>query len=503
MQLDGQGERIEALQSEIEQDLQLVGATAIEDKLQDEVEITISKLKESGIKVWVLTGDKVETAINIGYSCKLLDDSLIQLHITGKGFSEVSASLDEKMAIIRGSHSKKMGYALIISGDALVHAMRSELSKKVVTIGEICQTVLACRVSPKQKQEIVTLVRREKPQANTLAIGDGANDVNMIVAANVGIGIKGLEGHQAARASDFAIGEFRILRRLLYFYGRESYRRNSYLVLYNFYKNLLYQLPQFFIGFASYFSGTFLFEQVTFQFYNTLFTSMPIVLYAVFDREYLPSVLINSPRLYVQGMKNMLFNHRNFIKWFCLGVWESAVIALIAFGSLSFTFISSSKGHTFDYYGPGMLIFSTSIFVVNAKVLTMSNTFNFLNVFIVFGSMGIYVMMFALISTFESSEVYNLFFELFTTSNFYVGSVLAVTLSCFSYMACTRYESLVDISKHQKFIAKGLMTENLLSLRSNRIDFSSNRNKPGLCDKSDVFSETGELMEVKGKHLQK
>lgn len=87
------------------------------------------------------------------------------------------------------------------------------------------------------------MVRKERPLVATLAIGDGANDVNMITAAHVGVGIKGLEGAQAARASDYAIGEFKILRRLLFLHGRECYRRNCGLILFNFYKNTLLVMP--------------------------------------------------------------------------------------------------------------------------------------------------------------------------------------------------------------------------------------------------------------------
>lgn len=70
----------------------------------------------------------------------------------------------------------------------------TEISKKIVDIADNCSVVLACRVSPKQKAEIVTLVRSNKPDVITLAIGDGANDVNMITAAHVGVGIRGVEG---------------------------------------------------------------------------------------------------------------------------------------------------------------------------------------------------------------------------------------------------------------------------------------------------------------------
>ena len=113
--------------------------------------------------------------------------------------------------------------------------------------------MLACRVSPKQKALIVNIIREKELKNNitTLAIGDGANDVNMITAAHIGIGISGLEGQQAARAADYSIGQFRFLKNLMFVHGREAYRRNSYMILYMFYKNVLYVLPLFYFGFLS------------------------------------------------------------------------------------------------------------------------------------------------------------------------------------------------------------------------------------------------------------
>ncbi len=118
-----------------------------------------------------------------------------------------------------------------------------------------------------------------------MSIGDGANDVNMINAANVGVGIKGREGLQAARASDFAIGEFKHLRRLLFFYGRECYRRNTHVIRFNFFKNMILVLPQFWFGFIGAFSGQALYDSVLYQLFNLLYAALPIIIYAVFDYE--------------------------------------------------------------------------------------------------------------------------------------------------------------------------------------------------------------------------
>lgn len=151
-----------ARQEEIEKNLILIGATAIEDKLQDEVGSTISILREANMKIWVLTGDKIETAINIGYACQLLNDQMIRILIDGKDEPTIKTALNEGINIVdQKKDPSKSKYALIISGDAMVHAMNKELSKKIMNIASKCQAVLACRVSPKQKQEFVSLVRTE------------------------------------------------------------------------------------------------------------------------------------------------------------------------------------------------------------------------------------------------------------------------------------------------------------------------------------------------------
>lgn len=245
--------------------------------------------------MWVLTGDKIETAINIGYSCKLLNRSLkeriididkIQNASEQNLQKDVGQQIKDLISSIK--QEKKNGVvsdqnALIISGEALIYALKPSLEKDLVEITKYCSAVLCCRVSPKQKQEIVTLVRKYNNKDATLAIGDGANDVNMITAAHVGIGIRGLEGQQAARVSDYAIGEFKILRHLLFFHGRESYRKNSNLVCYNFYKNIVMVLPQFWFGIQNGFSGISLYDAYAYQLYNVFYTSIPIIIYAVFD----------------------------------------------------------------------------------------------------------------------------------------------------------------------------------------------------------------------------
>ena len=202
-----------------------------------------------------------------------------------------------------------------------------------MAICDKCDAVIACRVSPKQKQEIVSLVRSCKPSATTLAIGDGANDVNMITAAHVGVGIKGVEGQQAARASDYSVGEFQILSRLTLYHGRECYRRNSILVLYNFFKNMMLVLPQFWWGYYNGFSAVCFYDPFMYQSYNLFYTSMPIVLFAIFDKEYKGKELLScintiiylslEPELYQIGMTSSMFSFRQFIYWISSGAIQA------------------------------------------------------------------------------------------------------------------------------------------------------------------------------------
>ena len=170
-----------------------------------------------------------------------------------------------------------------------------------------------------------------------MAIGDGANDVNMITAAHVGIGIKGKEGQQAARASDYSFGEFKLLRRLLLYYGREAYRKNSAYICYNFYKNILVVMPFFWFGFLGGFSGQLLYDAWIFQFFNIFFVTLPIMLYGLFDEEFPntpkleltkapPNFLETSPAHYEPGMKNKLFNTKVFWTWVINGFVHSVII---------------------------------------------------------------------------------------------------------------------------------------------------------------------------------
>lgn len=204
--METRDEKVAEAHTMIEKDLELFGCTAIEDKLQEDVGNTVNFLKLAGIHVWVLTGDKVATAINIGKAAGLIDKNTHYRKINANEnfhqfcveYEKVMDDLEEQLekrdsSTETGNRKKKVG--LVIQSDVITTITTTEgLQERFFDIMDKLDVVLACRVSPKQKADIVNLVKKKHSMKTMLAIGDGANDVSMIQAANVGVGIVGREG---------------------------------------------------------------------------------------------------------------------------------------------------------------------------------------------------------------------------------------------------------------------------------------------------------------------
>ena len=246
----------------MEQDLSLLGASAIEDKLQDGVPETIHQCLEANIKVWVLTGDKQETAINIGHSSRLLDHESQIILINTESLEETKNEVRTQLKRLKGASEVEVSNAsLVVDGPSLTFALDEELKPDFIDLLKRCRSVICCRVSPIQKAEVVGLVKQSNKADITLAIGDGANDVAMIQKAHIGVGISGNEGLQAANSSDFAIAQFRFLQRLLFVHGAWFYVRNSKVIVYSFYKNICLYIIELWFAIYSYWTGQVLFER--------------------------------------------------------------------------------------------------------------------------------------------------------------------------------------------------------------------------------------------------
>jgi len=321
---------IERLMGEIETNLHMVGSTAIEDKLQVGVPKAIADMGRAGIAVWVLTGDKEETAINIAFACELFDARTkvlvlnLKSHPTAK---EVGNELVKHGHTAAKSTSTGEKHALVVDGDVISLVMADpKLQLELLQLTMHCQSVIACRCAPSQKAQLVTLVKRNVQGAVTLAIGDGANDVAMIQAAHVGVGISGQEGMQAANSADFSVGQFRFLTELLFVWGRNAYRRMSTMIFYLLYKNILLVLITYWFLFDSAAAGTRIYLEAVLQFFNLIWTFLPIIICTIYDRDVSDDMARKLPQLYHLGVRKVYFNSSKVLQWVVLVLLESLAI---------------------------------------------------------------------------------------------------------------------------------------------------------------------------------
>uniref|UniRef100_A0A8B9LTS9 Phospholipid-transporting ATPase n=1 Tax=Astyanax mexicanus TaxID=7994 RepID=A0A8B9LTS9_ASTMX len=401
----------------IERDFILLGATAVEDRLQDKAADTIESLHKAGMKVWVLTGDKMETAAATCYASKLFRRNTQILELTTKRTEEQSLHdvlfdlniflleaynyiliQDAMISLILSGDFQD--YGLIIDGATLSAVMKpsQEGSSSGGNYKEIfleicrnCSAVLCCRMAPLQKAQIVKLIKASKEHPITLAIGDGANDVSMILEAHVGIGIMGKEGRQAARNSDYAIPKFKHLKKMLLVHGHYYYIRISELVQYFFYKNVCFIFPQFLYQFFCGFSQQPLYDTAYLTLYNISFTSLPILLYSLIEQHINMDILKRDPSLYRDIAKNSLLQWPIFVYWTFLGVFDAMVFffgAFFLFDNTTFT----SNGQMFGNWTFGTLVFTVLVFTVTLKLALDTHYWTWINHFVIWGSLLFYVI---------------------------------------------------------------------------------------------------------------
>ncbi|KAJ4925775.1 hypothetical protein JOQ06_007963 [Pogonophryne albipinna] len=423
---------LDIVYEQIESNLMLIGATAIEDKLQDGVPETIAKLAKADIKIWVLTGDKKETAENIGYACSLLTEDM-QIHYGEDVNEKLSVRQDNRRNELPTSRRGKKKpvepfftqpgkNALVITGGWLNEILYEKKKKRrrlrlrrlgrkappaIPTDGEPmddlekemrqidfvdmaceCEAVICCRVTPKQKGNVVSLVKKYK-KAVTLSIGDGANDVNMIKTADIGVGISGQEGMQAVMSSDYAFAQFRYLERLLLVHGRWSYIRMCKFLRYFFFKNFAFTLVHFWYSFFNGYSAMVTYEDWFITLYNLCYSSLPVLLVGLLDQDVNDKISLKFPQLYLPGQLGALFNYKNFFLSLFHGIFVSLIIFFIPYGAFLQTMGQDGEAPS-DYQSFAVVTASSLIFVVNLQISLETSYWTFVNCFAVLGSIAIY-----------------------------------------------------------------------------------------------------------------
>ncbi|XP_058653414.1 phospholipid-transporting ATPase IG isoform X2 [Onychostoma macrolepis] len=415
--LQDREEKLMAMYNQVETGMSLIGATAVEDRLQEEAAETMEALQGAGMKVWVLTGDKMETAKSTCYACRLFQRGTELLELTVRTLEDERLKREEKLLeLLRDYHKRavqdappvKAGvtrswstanqdYGFIVDGATLSLVMNppreadaSQYRSLFLQICQNCTAVLCCRMAPLQKAQIVKMVKNSKGSPITLSIGDGANDVSMILEAHVGIGIKGKEGRQAVRNSDYAIPKLKHLKKLLLAHGHLYYVRIAHLVQYFFYKNLCFILPQFLYQFFCGYSQQPLYDAAYLTMYNICFTSMPILAYSLLEQHISIEILLDNAALYREIANNAMLRWRPFLYWTVLGIFQG----LLFFFGVRFLFSNPAlqdNGQVFGNWSYGTIVFTVLVFTVTLKLALDTRHWTWINHFVIWGSLAFYV----------------------------------------------------------------------------------------------------------------
>jgi phospholipid-transporting ATPase len=313
----------------IEDGMTYIGCSAIEDKLQDGVEETIKVLRMADIKIWILTGDKIENSIEIAKSCNLTqNENLVYFTLKNiKKFEEFNKKINNFETEKQNFYTENSEYCLILDGKTLsYYEMLNEKDKKLFSkIMTECSSAICCRLTPKQKSKITKILKNGADKI-TLSVGDGANDVPMILEANIGIGISGMEGTQAVRSADYSISQFKFLRELILYHGRLSYKRMSNYTCYAFYKNIIVVFTEIYFIIFNGFSGQIFFSDWFTNFYNTFWSSWPMIINYSMDRDIDRNLTLKYPFIYKAGPKSYYMNKKIFWGWILCAMFHGAII---------------------------------------------------------------------------------------------------------------------------------------------------------------------------------
>ncbi|KAJ8541648.1 hypothetical protein K7X08_002464 [Anisodus acutangulus] len=408
--------RVAEVCQRIEHGLEIIGVAAIEDRLQDAVPETIETLRKAGINFWMLTGDKQNTAIQIARSCNFVspEPKGQLLLINGRTEDEVGQSLERVLLTMRITNAEPKDVAFVVDGWALEIVLK-HYRKELTELAILSRTAICCRVTPSQKAQLVELLK--SCEYRTLAIGDGGNDVRMIQQADIGVGISGREGLQAARAADYSIGKFRFLKRLILVHGRYSYNRTAFLSQYSFYKSLLICFIQIFFSFISGVSGTSLFNSVSLMAYNVFYTSVP-VLVSVLDKDLNERTVMQHPQILFYCQAGRLLNPSTFAGWFGRSLFHAIVVFVITIHAYAFEKSEMEEA--------SMVALSGCIWLQAFVVALETNSFTVLQHIAIWGNLVAFYVINWIVSAFPSSGLYTIMFRLCRQPSYWITIFIIV-----------------------------------------------------------------------------
>ena len=329
--MENRKEKISEAVSKLENNMDFLCVTGVEDLLQDDVATVIENMRNAGMKVWMLTGDKVETAtcISISAGLKAKYQKIFTIRYDDLSDYDEKDDKEKKLKKLKElfiEYNNKIQtdpHLFIIDGDSLDLALKNCESEFFNTAMQAL-SVVCCRCSPTQKRIIVKTIKKYTT-ARTAAVGDGGNDVAMIQEADIGIGIVGKEGLQASLAADYSIKEFKTLNELLLWWGRRAYKNTSMVANFVIHRGLIISLNQFIFSIIFYYNAVALYNGMLFLGYSTVFTALPSIT-ILLDIDVSKENVLKFPSLYKVLLKGRELNFKNFLWWVFKSIFQSVVI---------------------------------------------------------------------------------------------------------------------------------------------------------------------------------
>ncbi|KAH6597529.1 hypothetical protein BASA50_004446 [Batrachochytrium salamandrivorans] len=459
--LNNREDCIEKAADLIERDLLLLGATAIEDKLQEECQ-------HAEMHLIVIRGGNSED--DQGSTLRQMQEAISRFfcqpaqselghHDTLRDAPVPSGYVaDNSTPTIPlqnlGSESiqNQRRFGLVMDGRALFHALDDSAKNTLVDLAIRCDVVICCRVSPLQKAKVVQLIKTTQ-NVMCLSIGDGANDVSMIQAAHVGIGISGQEGLQAAMAADFVISQFRFLERLLLVHGRWCYVRTASMILNFLFKNLIYTVPLFVYQLYCGFSAQPAYDPVYMILANILFTAIPVAVLGAFDKDVSADIACRFPRLYYMGIVQEILSNGQVLYFALEAVYQGVVIIGIQILTISDVAIFSN-GRTEDSVYLSVTLAICCLCMSNFFIGFSTHSWTWLSFVAIYGT-NILVFVFLFIYMRAPGTIWPLSdLIIFSSPLFWLSFVLSITvcsLPKFTYLVFSRLISPTDIAIVQEY----------------------------------------------------
>ncbi|KAL2897357.1 Phospholipid-transporting ATPase 2 [Bienertia sinuspersici] len=341
------------------------------------------------------------------------------LSIDGKTVDEVQRSLERVLLTMRITTAEPKDVAFVIDGWALEIALQ-HYKKAFSELAILSRTAICCRVTPSQKAQLVQLLK--SCDYRTLAIGDGGNDVRMIQQADIGVGISGREGLQAARAADYSIGKFRFLKRLILVHGRYSYNRTAFLSQYSFYKSLIICFIQIFFSFVSGISGTSLFNSVSLMAYNVFYTSIPVLVSAL-DKDLSERTVMQHPQILFYCQAGRVLNPSTFAGGLddLFSIWHTLQAIVVFIISINAYSIEKSEMEQVS-----MVALSGCIWLQAFVVALETNSFTVLQHLAIWGNLLAFYIINLIVSAIPSSGMYTIMFRLCKQPSYWITIFLIV-----------------------------------------------------------------------------